>query len=228
MRHDLARSTAVLFDFDGTYADTAPDMIGALNRLLVEDGRPAIDYATARPYVSHGSKALVRLGFGKLPKTEQTRLIQRFLLAYEADIASNTRAFDGIDKWIASLEARQIRWGIVTNKPEHLTLKVLALMNLPFAPHCIVAGDSLIKRKPHPMPALHAAALIETSAHECIFVGDSLNDITAGRTAGMYTIATAYGYIVPNDSAYAWNADVVVESVDELREKAEARLVSSA
>lgn len=227
MPRSIGSCRAVLFDFDGTYADTAPDMIGALNQLRDEAGHSPVNYDEARPYVSQGSRALVQLGFGHCSSQEQARLIARFLDAYEQRLADKTAAFDGINDWIENLESRALRWGIVTNKPEYLTHQVLAKIPMPHAPHCVVAGDSLIKRKPHPMPALHAAALIQTPAHECIFVGDSLNDITSGRTAGMYTIATAYGYILPNDSAHSWNAHAVASTVDELRELAEARLVKS-
>ncbi len=208
---------AVLFDFDGTYADTAPDMIGALNVLRERAGRTTLPYAVARPFVSYGSRALVNLGFGDLPDCEQAALVPDFLDAYAQNVAIHTRAFDGIDPWINEFEEAGIRWGIVTNKPEYLTTAVLEKMPLPHAPHCVVAGDSLIKRKPHPMPALHAAALLQLPAKECVFVGDSINDVTAGRTAGMYTVAAAYGYIIPGDDPHAWHAHAVVDSVEALR-----------
>ena len=208
---------AVLLDFDGTYADTAPDMIGALNVLRERADRPPLDYDQARPYVSHGSRALVNLGFGDYTLTQRNNLITDFLDAYATNVARNTRAIPGIDDWIAELEDKEIRWGIVTNKPEYLTTAVLAQMPLPHSPHCVVAGDSLIKRKPHPMPALHAAALLQVSAKNCVFVGDSINDVTAGRTAGMYTVAAAYGYILPTDNPHSWHAHAVVNSVAALR-----------
>ncbi|MFK8029479.1 MAG: HAD family hydrolase [Gammaproteobacteria bacterium] len=224
MAHPERNYSAVLLDFDGTYADTAPDMIGALNALRARADRPPVDYKAARPYVSHGSRALVNLGFGDYSQSEQTRLVGDFLDAYESNVASQTRAFEGIENWIDLLEKESIKWGIVTNKPEYLTDAVLAQMPLPHTPHCVVAGDSLVKRKPHPMPALHAAALIKAPARECLFVGDALSDITAGRTAGMYTIAAAYGYILPSDDPYSWNAHKVATSVAELCEHANSVL----
>lgn len=207
---------AVLLDFDGTYADTAPDMIGALNVLRERADREPLDYSVARPYVSHGSRALVNLGFADLTADQQRALIPEFLDVYARGVARHTRAFDGIDDWIAKLEANDIRWGIVTNKPEYLTRAIIEQMPMPHAPHCVVAGDSLIKRKPHPMPALHAAALLRVPANACVFVGDSINDVTAGRTAGMYTVAAAYGYLLPDDDPHAWHAHAVVDSVEAL------------
>ncbi len=208
---------AVLLDFDGTYADTAPDMIGALNCLLTRDSLPELDFAVARPYVSHGSRALVNLGFPERSDTDKKQLVADFLKAYENNVADRTRAFDGMEDWIEQLEAHSVRWGIVTNKPGYLTASVLAQMPLPHSPHCVISGDSLIKRKPHPMPALHAAALLKVAAKDCVFVGDALSDITSGRTAGMHTVAASYGYILPSDNPHTWNAHRVVDSVESLR-----------
>lgn len=208
--------TAVLFDLDGTYADTAPDMIAALNVLRQQEGFADIPLEDARPYVSYGSKALVELGFPSHSQTDKQQLIGRFLAAYAENLAEQTRPFAGMQKWTQQMMAHGIAWGLVTNKPGYLTRSLLRQAPPEPAPMCVVTGDCLLMRKPHPMPVLHAAALLRTPAASCIYVGDARSDIVAGRAAGMYTVAAAYGYIPPNDSASSWHADVVVDSVQTL------------
>lgn len=209
---------AVLFDFDGTYADTAPDMVAALNRVLADHKRDMMPLAAARAYVSHGSRGLIKLGFAHAGEGRTTRLIKQFLAAYEHDVATHTRPFPGMEAWTGWLEARGVAWGIVTNKPAYLTAKVLKKMHLKHPPQCVVAGDSLLRRKPHPMPVLHAAALLRKSANRCIYVGDARGDIAAGRAAGMYTVIANYGYILPDDDPHQWDAHSIADSVDQLQQ----------
>ena len=212
------RYRAVLLDFDGTYADTAPDMIGALNQLRARADRPPVDYATARPYVSHGSRALVNLGFGDYSRDQQLRLVADFLDAYESNVASNTRAFDGIDDWISQLEENSIRWGIVTNKPRGLSELLLEALNLTERCHVLVCPDDVTHTKPDPEPMYLAAKQLNITPECIVYVGDHPRDIDAGRAAGMPTVLAAYGYLPPayRHDLDAWNADYIIHNVSAL------------
>jgi phosphoglycolate phosphatase len=206
---------AVLFDLDGTLLDTAPDMVGALNELLAEYDRAPLPFAALRPYVSHGSYRLVRLGFEEAGDTEHEALRQRFLTLYGARVARATLPFDGIPEVLATLERAAIPWGIVTNKPGRLTDDLLAALNLDTRAACVVNGDTLPERKPHPMPLEHAARIIGVSAQACVYVGDAERDMVAANRAGMPGIVARYGYIPAEERADDWPA---IGAIDHPRE----------
>lgn len=203
---------AVLFDLDGTLADTAPDMAAALNRLRAEQGGDALPYETIRPYVSHGGVALIRLGFGLEPEHPEFKpLLIRFRELYRADLATLTRLFDGMQALLEGLEARGLAWGIVTNKPAWLTDPLIEALALSSRPGCVVSGDTTAHAKPHPEPMHHATAQLGVEARECIFVGDAERDIQAGRAAGMCTLIAGFGYLGPDDQPATWLADGTIE-----------------
>lgn len=197
---------AVLFDLDGTLLDTAPDMGGALNELRVERGLVPLDAAIIRPHVSHGAAALLRLGFGTPPECELERLRERFLALYRARIARETRLFDGGERMLAEIERRDLPWGVVTNKPGWLTGPLLEALGLHARAACVVSGDTLPERKPHPRPLLHAAARLACEATRCIYVGDAERDMLAAQAAGMVGLVARFGYIGPGDDPRSWPA----------------------
>jgi len=199
----------VLFDLDGTLLDTAPDMAGALNRLLVDEGMEALPFERIRPHVSHGALRLVRLAFGEPDKDRFERLRGRFLEIYRADIAVHTRLFDGFDLVLEALETAGLRWGIVTNKPGWLTAPLLGALGLATRSGCVVSGDTLAERKPHPMPLLHAAALLGLEARECAYLGDAERDVQAARNAGMIPLVAGFGYLDAGEDPGAWRPDAV-------------------
>ncbi|NNF67193.1 MAG: phosphoglycolate phosphatase [Gammaproteobacteria bacterium] len=200
--------SAVLFDLDGTLLDTAPDMVAATNRLLVEENRSPMPFAALRPVVSHGSTGLVRAAFGdELGPERMQRLITRFLELYAQALAVNTVLFDGVAELLEQIEDRGLPWGIVTNKPQRLTERVLDELNLFANAGCVICGDSLEQRKPHPAPLQHAARLLKSRPETCIYVGDAERDIQAGRAAGMMTVVASYGYIQAHESPDTWQAD---------------------
>ena len=209
---------AVLFDLDGTLLDTAVDMAAALNAVLSEEGREPLPFAEVRPEVSHGSTGLLRLGFGQLEPATEQRLRERFLSLYAADLHSGTRLFEGMARVLAEIERRSIPWGVVTNKPGWLTEPLLDALEMTERAACVVSGDTLPERKPHPAPLHHAAALIGADPRECIYVGDAERDVQAGRAAGMRTIVAAYGYIPEREHPHRWGADASVEHPAELHE----------
>jgi phosphoglycolate phosphatase len=210
------RYAALLLDLDGTLLDTAPDMADALARLAAEEGRAPLPFATVRPQVSAGAAALVRLAFGSPPAEEFERLRRRFLALYAGRLHAETRLFAGADALLAACEAAQLPWGIVTNKPGGLTRPLLAALGLLDRAGCVVAGDTLPERKPHPAPLLHAARLLGRAPGACVYVGDHERDIIAGRAAGMHTIAVRYGYLAAGVDPASWAPDAVVDSPAEL------------
>jgi phosphoglycolate phosphatase len=207
---------AILFDLDGTLLDTAPDMVGALNRLRREHEREPVALDLARPFVSHGAARLVRLGFPDADGEAFERLRQRFLAIYGEHLADGTTLFAGIADVLGALEANGTPWGVVTNKPGWLTKPLLQALGLDARAACVVSGDTVAERKPHPMPLLHAAAQIGVAAQRCVYIGDAERDIQAGRAARMTTIAAAYGYVGADEDLSLWSPDAVIAHPREL------------
>jgi len=207
---------ALLLDLDGTLLDTAPDMGGALNRLRVEHGREPLPYASIRPVVSHGAARLVALGFPEAAGDAFEQLRLRFLEIYSQHLAEHTRLFPGIEEVLDDIEARGLPWGVVTNKPGWLTDPLLATLELDRRAACIVSGDTLPQRKPHPLPMLHAASLVRVPPERCVYVGDAERDIQAGRAAGMATVVAAYGYLSESDDPGSWQPTGIVSAPGEL------------
>jgi phosphoglycolate phosphatase len=207
---------ALLLDLDGTLLDTAPDMGGALNRLRVEAGREPLPLASIRPVVSHGAMRLVGLGFPEATGAEFERLRLRFLDLYSQCLSEGTRLYPGMEPVLDELERLGLPWGIVTNKPGWLTDPLLAALGLHERAACVVSGDTLAERKPHPLPLLHAAAIVGVAPGHCIYVGDAERDIQAGRAAGMTTVVAAYGYISADDDPAGWQPTGIVAEPFEL------------
>lgn len=207
---------AVLFDLDGTLVDTAPDLVRILDDMIACHGAPALPYEKSRSVVSNGSLGLVKLGFPAAEGDELSALQAEFLERYDNDVFRDSRVFPGLDTLLDSLDDAGRRWGIVTNKPERMTHKLLDALALNHRAASVVCGDTLPERKPHPAPLLLASEQTGVEPGRTIYVGDALRDIEAGRAAGMSTIAVAYGYIVDGDSAHDWSADFTAANTGEL------------
>ena len=198
----------VLFDLDGTLLDTAPDLAEALNAVLLEQGQEPLPYEQIRGVVSHGGMALIRLGFGITPTDpdfEPLRL--RLLDIYHSNIANKTRPFPGMAELLDALEERGLNWGVVTNKPAWLTDPLMQQLSLYERAACVVSGDTLAERKPHPAPMLHACEQAGCEPAHCIYIGDAQRDIEAGRNARMHTLVALFGYFMANDRPLEWQAD---------------------
>ena len=203
---------AVLFDLDGTLADTAPDLASALNQLLAERGCKPIAIERARPVTSSGARGMLRVGLGVDPThAEYEELKTRFLDLYAERVCCATRLFDGIPELLAALEARAIRWGVVTNKAERFTIPLLTALDILPRAACVVGGDTAERAKPHPDPLLHAARILALGPAHCLYVGDDLRDVHAARAAGMPVVAAAYGYLGDNGDPVQWGADGVID-----------------
>ena len=201
----MSKIKTVLFDLDGTLADTAPDLANALNYVLKKHNCDALPFETIRPFVSHGGMALVTLGFGE-EHPEFDVLYKELLDHYQANIAAETTLFPGMDELLLELENQDISWGVVTNKPGWLTDPLIKALNLTSRAATVVSGDTLEERKPHPAPLLHACEQAGSKADECLYVGDAERDIEAGNRAGMISIVALFGYIAESDAPDTWGA----------------------
>jgi len=209
----------VLFDLDGTFADTAPDLAYALNRVLVARGQPLRSLDDVRPHASHGSQALIRFGFDLTPEDEEFAPLCRELLEiYLEHVDYHTRLFPGMDELLESLEQQAIPWGIVTNKPARLTNPLMHGLGLNRRAGCIVSGDTTAHSKPHPEPILHACRRIGRPPEACWYVGDAQRDIAAGRAAGTRTLVALFGYLGEQDRPADWGADGMIEQPADILE----------
>lgn len=207
----------ILFDLDGTLADTAPDMAAALNALRRERGRPPLPCEDIRPLVSHGTPALLRLGFGiDRHDTGYPDLRDRFLALYAGRRNAGTRLFPGMAELLAALEDGGIAWGVVTNKPGFLARPLLAKLGLDGRLAALVCGDCLPRNKPHPDPLLEACRLAGIQASDTVYVGDAERDIQAATAAGMPAVIAGYGYIGPAETPAGWGAVAMIEQAADL------------
>ncbi len=210
MSHSAApRFAAVLFDLDGTLLDTAPDLGAAVNHVLQREGMAPLPDTVIRHIASDGALGLLKAGFGEeqLARMDTPALRQALLDYYAAHLYEGTRPYQGMPEFIAWLNAQGIRWGIVTNKPAFLTEPLMA--QVAELPHCgvIVSADTLPVRKPHPDPMFYACAQLGVEPAECLYVGDHIRDIEAGRAAGMRTAIAGWGYMDPAEATAEWGAD---------------------
>ncbi len=203
----------VLFDLDGTFADTAADLAHALNQTLELHGEPTLSLERIRPVASNGSIALIRLGFNIEPEDAGFESLRQELLRfYIQDICLHTTLFPGMEPLLQRLDDNSIPWGIVTNKPEWLTKPLMQQLQMSGRAACIVCGDTTPHPKPHPEPILHACRL--AGGHDpaaCLYIGDAKRDIEAGNSAGATTLIALFGYLDQSDNPDEWGADGAIE-----------------
>lgn len=211
----LPSPRAILFDLDGTLADTAPDLAAAVNKLRFTRGLDPTPYALLRPVASAGARGLIGAAFGIDPTDEgYEELRNRFLDNYAAAIAIESQLFENIPMLLERLEHYSLQWGIVTNKAARFTDLLVPQIGLQNA-GCVISGDTTSHSKPHPAPLLEAARRLNLSPQECWYVGDDLRDIQAGQAAGMPTIAAGWGYC-GNVEPSTWRADALANTVLDL------------
>lgn len=203
---------AVFFDLDGTLADTAPDLASTLNRLQREHGLEPTPFERLRPQVSHGVRGMLGVGFGLAPDAAgYAPLAARFLELYADALCVETRLFEGMEALLDSLDEQGIRWGVVTNKAERLARPIIDALDLAGRCACVVGGDTAARPKPFADPLLHACTGTGVEPTRCLYVGDDIRDIHAGKAAGMATLAAAYGYLGSAEPIGAWQADAIIE-----------------
>jgi phosphoglycolate phosphatase len=204
-------SRAVLFDFDGTLADTAPDLAAAVNRMRSDLGHEPLPLERLRPFASAGARGLLHAAFGLKPDdAEYKAMREEFLDLYAETCCLRTRLFPGIAELLRELRSREVRWGVVTNKATRFTERILSHLNL--KPDCVACGDTTAHLKPHPAPLLHAADQLDLPPQTCCYLGDDLRDMTAARAAGMRPIAVEWGYHHPDSGTPgSWEAEAVIK-----------------
>ncbi len=204
---------AILFDLDGTFADTAPDLAAALNHVRGLHELPPLPLETIRPQASHGSPGLLRLGFGIEPDAPNfNKLREAFLAHYTAHICDHTTLFPGMAQLIDTLEQRGLPWGIVTNKPHRFTVPLMQALGYAERAACLISGDTCARAKPYPDPLLKACEIMGIAPKNCIYLGDDLRDMEAAQAAGMRCIIAGYGYIDVQADLDSWRADGNVDS----------------
>lgn len=214
---------AVLFDLDGTLADTAPDLGGAVNRMRERRGMPPLPIAQLAPVASSGARGMIAAGLARGPgHADYESLREEFLAEYEAALTRDSALFAGVAECLAALAALQLPWGIVTNKVMRFAAPVVAGLGLGGS-SVLIAGDTTMHAKPHPAPLLEACARLGIEAAETLYVGDDLRDMEAAQAAGMPGVIAAYGYLGSAPQLDAWPAAARIETPMDLLALIDAR-----
>ena len=211
--------STIFFDLDGTLVDTAPDLGHALNLQLIRHGKQPLADAAIRPFASHGSRGLVGLGFGITPKDDNfIKMRDEYLSLYESVFTRSPVLLPGIAELLHAIEAKGLKWGVVTNKPRRFTMPLIESMgmNLSKRAACIVSGDDAPQPKPSPATLLMACEQVSVKPENCIYVGDAERDIQAGKAASMRTVVALFGYIDVTDNPHEWGADMMIELPSQL------------
>jgi len=209
--------STIFFDLDGTLVDTAPDLGYALNLQLKKHGKKPLSDAAVRPFASHGSRGLIGLGFGITPADNHfIAMRDEYLSIYDTVFTRSPVLLPGIAALLEVIESKNLRWGIVTNKPRRFTVPLIESMGLHKRAACVVSGDDAPQPKPSPATLLLACDKVGVKPENCIYVGDAERDIQAGKAAGMKTVVALFGYIDVTDKPQAWGADALIQSPVEL------------
>jgi N-acetyl-D-muramate 6-phosphate phosphatase len=213
----LLRVRAVLFDLDGTLIDSAPDLAGTGNDMREARGLPRLPLEHFRPMVGAGARGMVGRALDAGPHDERfASLRDEFLQRYEARMTRETRLFPAMRPVLDGLRSLRLPWGIVTNKAARFTEPLVQALGLHREAATVVCGDTTAHSKPHPEPLLEAARRLALAPEQCVYVGDDLRDVQAGRAAGMATIAVAWGYLGIGEAIEAWGADHIVQTPADL------------
>ena len=205
---------AVLFDLDGTLADTAPDMARTVNLMRSRRGLATVALEKVRPHVSKGARGMVCSAFGITPEhADFMALRQEFLELYGENLCVDSRLFPGMEELLGSIESRGLAWGVVTNKFERFARPLIEGLGLGARAAVVVGGDTCARAKPFPDPLIFAARQLQVEPGEALYVGDDERDVQAARAAGMPVLAAGYGYLGDGAPVQSWGADAVVDSV---------------
>ncbi len=208
---------AILFDLDGTFADTAPDLAAALNYARASRGLPPMPLSEIRPQASHGTRGLLKIGFNIEPGNPDFEALRDIFLDYYArNVCVHTRLFGDTGELVEELERRGLPWGIVTNKPRRFTEPLMQALGYADRAACLISGDSCARAKPYPDPLLRACEIMGVTSGDCIYLGDDLRDMQAAHAAGMQGIIAKYGYVSSDASVDNWQAQGDIDSPTEL------------
>lgn len=212
--------TLVTFDLDGTLVDSVPDLAAAVDAALTDLGLPAPGEDKVRDWVGNGSRSLVERALtdalGEAPAEAFLGTAHEgFLARYGEAPCARTRLYPGVREALEGLSASGRRLVLVTNKPEAFIAPILEATGIAGHFSLCLGGDSLPRRKPDPLPLIHAAERFDVAPGRCLMVGDSRHDIAAGRAAGFRTLAVPYGYN-HGEPVAASGPDATVESLAQL------------
>ena len=203
---------AVLFDLDGTLADTAPDMARTVNLMRTRRGLAPVASEVVRPHVSQGARGMILSAFGiGTDHADYAAMRTEFLDLYAGNLCIDTRLFPGMDALLARLEREGIGWGVVTNKFERFAKPLIAALGLGERAAVVVGGDTCARSKPFPDPLLHAASSMQVEPARTLYVGDDERDVQAARAAGMPVVVAGYGYL-GGSAPTLWKADAILDS----------------
>lgn len=209
----MAAVAAVLFDLDGTLVDSAPDLAGTANDMRLASGLAPLPFAQLRMHAGSGARGMIGTAFGHVPgDSRYDALRDEFHHRYGQRMLRECAPFAGVDPLLDALEALGLPWGIVTNKAMRFAEPVVQGLGLYQRAAVLIAGDTTPHAKPHPAQLLEAARRMGLPAARCVYVGDDLRDVQAGRQAGMATLAAAWGYLGEGEDIGAWGADQVLQS----------------
>ena len=213
----FSKPKAVLFDLDGTLIDSAPDLGAAADKMRIDRGMTALDYALYRPMAGSGARGMLQVAFGITEAhADYDAFKKEFLDNYQRAMTVKTSIFDGVDDMLTRLQQQGLLWGVVTNKHQRFTIPLSQQMPLFKTAGAVVSGDTTPHAKPHPAPLFEAARLLGLPPGDCWYVGDDERDIVAGKAAGMVTVAANYGYLGIENEVMHWGADFVIHHPKEL------------
>ncbi len=209
---------ALIFDLDGTLVDTAPDLLDALNVVLTGEGRRPVNLADLNHLVGHGAQAMLAEAFlrtGEAAAPDRLpQLIDSFISLYRAHIADKSRPYPAVAETLAALRERGARLGVLTNKPQELTVPLLEALKLAPLFHAIHGAGRYSYTKPDPRVLHHVIEEIDGAGDGALMIGDSATDVATARAANIRVILRANGY-TPTP-AHALGADAVIEHFAEL------------
>jgi 2-phosphoglycolate phosphatase len=204
----------VLFDLDGTLIDTAEDFQKVLDIMLDQSGRARVSSAEVHQTVSDGARGLVKLAFQfdeSHPEFGQ-RHQQLLDLYYEQLENTKAKPYPGIMELLGSLEAANIQWGIVTNKPEKYSRLLLSKLDLLQRCPVLICPEHVSAGKPNPEALLLACEKLGCEIERTVYIGDHIRDMQAAKNADIIAIAARYGYLKDDAKVDEWNADFIIES----------------
>ena len=208
----------VLFDLDGTVADTATDLSAPINEMRLERGLAPMALNALRPFASMGARGLLQKGLGiTKDHADFESLREDFLRRYEADMCNKTKLFDGMDQVLDALDRAGIPWGIVSNKLERYVRTIAGYLSIASRSKSLIGGDTTGFAKPHPQPLYLGAKQLGMTPESCVYIGDDRRDIEAAKAAGMRSVAAAYGYCgVTEGPPSSWGANWLINTPSEL------------
>jgi phosphoglycolate phosphatase len=211
---------AIAFDLDGTLIDTAPDLARAVNRMLADLGRTEFPEAKISKWIGDGVARLIKRALTDSPEQEPDaglfeRAHARFHAHYLAGVCEHSAPYPDVVEALRHFKARGLPLACITNKLAAFTGPLLAELELEHYFDLVLAGDTLARRKPDPLPLTHMCERLKIDPGEALLVGDSLNDLKAARAAGMPVVLVRYGYNQGVDLS-AHGPDAMIESFREL------------